>query len=161
MPQLNQLNVFLFKLVSLYVSTINLVYFLELNLRLYSVARIIWPSLIQTSQIICTIIADTTHHHWQPMLNCPFNSNPDFTQSCLIQTFTQTTLHWHPMLNCPFNSNPNFAQSGIGIPLLLCSDNLHAPIIHTIFLHICVRIKWAPLYVCQVNWREFGVLLTI
>ena len=42
------------------------------------------------------------------MLNCPFNSYPDFTQSCLIQTFTPIALHWHPMLNCPFNSNPDF-----------------------------------------------------
>ena len=75
----------------------------------YSIAWIIWPSLICTPWIIRTIIPDKTCHHWWPMLNCPFNSNPNFMQSCLIQTHTQITLHWHPMLNCPFNSNPNFA----------------------------------------------------
>ena len=74
----------------------------------YSIARIIWPSLIRTPRIICTVISDTTLPSWQPMLNYPFNSYPDFMQSCLIQTFTQIALHWQPMLNCPFNSNPDF-----------------------------------------------------
>ena len=76
---------------------------------MYSIARIIWPLLIRTSRIICTI------------LNCPFNSHPDFRQSCLIQTLTQIALHWHPMLNCPFNSNPDFVQSC----LILFSPILH------------------------------------
>ena len=78
---------------------------------LHSIARTIWPSLIHTPQIFHTVTPDKTPHHWWPMLNCPFNSNLDFTQSCLIQTHTQIALHWHPMLNCPFNSNPIFAQS--------------------------------------------------
>ena len=73
----------------------------------YNIAQIIWPSLIHTSQSIHTIILDTTPCYWQPMLNCPINSNPDFIQSCLIQTHTQIALHWHLMLNCPFNSNPD------------------------------------------------------
>ena len=55
----------------------------------YSVAQIIWPSIIHMSRIICTVILDTTLHHWWPMLNWPFNSYPDFMQSYLIQTFTQ------------------------------------------------------------------------
>ena len=89
--------------------------------KIYSTARVIWPSLIGMSQINRTIILDTTPHHWWPMLNCPFNSHPDFMQSCLIQTLTQTALHSYPMLNCPFNSNPDFVQSW----LILFSPILH------------------------------------
>ena len=87
----------------------------------YSIAQIIWSLLIRMCQIICTIISDTTPHHWWPMLNCPFNSHPNFTQLCLIQTLTQITLHWQPMLNCPFNSNPDFVQSCLILfsPILL------------------------------------------
>ena len=88
---------------------------------MYSIAQIIWALLIHTSQIICTVLPDTTHHHWLPMLYCLFNSHPDFTQSCSIQTFTQIAIHWQPMFNCPFNSNPDFAKSG----LILFSPFLH------------------------------------
>ena len=56
--------------------------------------------------IIQTVLWDTTPCHWWPMLNCPFNSNSDFTQSCLIQSHAQIDIHWHPMLNCLFLFKP-------------------------------------------------------
>ena len=78
------------------------------------------------------------------MLNCPFNSHLDFTQYCLIQTFTQITLRWRPMLNWPCNSNPNFAWSGL-IPFSL--------ILH-IYVKICTP-TWHPLSTIPPHYEIF------
>ena len=43
------------------------------------------------------------------MLNCLFNSNSNWIQSCLIQNHMQIAVHKHSMLNYTFNSNSIFA----------------------------------------------------
>ena len=72
----------------------------------YSIAPIIWPSLIRTSRIIHTIVLYTCH--WPSMLNCPFNSHawlissnfprifsanyPDYTVQVGIDVWNKTWL---------------------------------------------------------------------
>ena len=106
----------------------------------YSIARIIWPSLIHMPRIICTIILDTTLRHWL------LHWHPNFAVLILFQIYVKIfTLTWLIPSHHEFFIGLRFILWGHWLPLFwtLCNPphGFNARVVLSLALLYAVNLR--------------------